>query len=147
MRAAALDAPLSPWHRLVWSPTLTLVLAAVVYNLAGWLVDGSSLEQPEALWGYAFAAAATTLLYGVPVLFVTLLAGLAGNLSRSPRAAQVWTWVGAAATAGAGVVVVVFGFENVDSDAASQAFAVVSLVVGAGLLVPLIRAQSLRRRT
>ncbi len=131
---------------VVWTPVLTLLFAAVLLVALGFVIDESSLDQPSDSWGYLFGAVAVTVMYGAPVLVGALCCAIAGSLFRSASARIALAVAGAVVVALGGLALVGFMVSLVFNEPqAGQVFGAGAIVVGLGLLLPLVWC--LRRRS
>lgn len=135
-------APRNP--RAAWLATAAAVVAVVVWNVAAWVIDLSPLQQQDTSWGFAFATMIYTGLVGMPLLTVTAISS--GIAQARPQNARVALVIGALACAAVAVMLVVLlaltaadGGMPLTSD---RLFLVSSIVVAAGLLVPVVKLRS-----
>lgn len=112
-----------------WIPALALVAGAVEFVSLGLAIDESSLDGVDG-WGYGIVGIIFAF-YAVLPLTVSLVSGLGGALSRSPRAQRIWDFIGATAVGLSGLVAVVMvGTLFDDPYGGSVAFAAGSVLIG-----------------
>ena len=131
------------WKRLALRPLGLLVLAVLVLNAAGWVVDGSALRQEEDSWGFVFAAFFLSV-YAVPFIAVALICAGLAHAFDDAREQAVCAWIAAGASGLAGVALVVLALPTLLDSPAGAAFGVAALGASAALVWPLVTC--VRRR-
>lgn len=136
------------WRRLTVLPALTVLGGVVLGNVAGGVVADSPLLQSEESWVYLLGSLMLTIYFGAPLLVLTLVTGAIGFFVKHQTVVQVCAWVGAVAVALAGgaLFLVTVTFATWEPLGARVFFAAM-IVVALWFLLPLMRIQSLRRRT
>jgi hypothetical protein len=125
------------WRRLAARPLGLVILALLVVSVAGWSIDGSSLQREGGSWGYTFAAFAFAV-YAVPVIVVTAVCALLTLAVHELREVMVCAWIAALASALAGLLLVYLAMDALVGSPAGTVFGLVSLPVAASLLWPLV---------
>lgn len=131
--------------RLAVRPLLTVVLAVLVLNAAGWAVDLSPLRQEDESFGYAFAAFFLGM-YAVPAVIVTAACALLAFAVSDPRKLAACTWIGSIASGAAGAALGVLVVPTLGPSPAGTVFGLVALAVTVALLAPLMTCMRRRRQ-